>query len=172
MKKRMLTALSLLLCAVFAFAAVSCGSGDKYKTDVKVETLSKNAEQVIKLNPASLEFTNMKELVLSTSDGLGDLLSDGLSDDYTVRYTGGHSYDIYGVFRFRSEEDAKKGLEYVKVYLKSMADDVTQRSYADDDYKLDESEAKAFGVYVAFAVLTQANRKAFFDRISSLLTEA
>ncbi|MBQ9468159.1 MAG: DUF4358 domain-containing protein [Clostridia bacterium] len=171
MKRSIRTALSVILLLAFTACAVSCASSPSYKSDVKVEVLQKNAEQVVKLDKEELSFKDMKKLAITTAEGLSDLFDGGDVGEYVVRYTGGYSCDEYGIFRFSNEDAAKKGLEKINAYLRSKANDTTQRSYfgPEESRKYDESEAKVFGCYLTYAILTGANRTAFFDQISSLL---
>ena len=168
---KIIALLSALL--MMATALLSCGTTAKtYKDDVKVELLYKNAEQVVVLGKEELSFRQMGDVTLSMLTGISDIFDENLSDDYIVRYTGSYSCDEYGILHFKSAAEAQKGETAIKTYLKSKADDTTQRSYfGEEAYKFDESEVKIYGNYVAYAIFTESNRKAFFNTIEQLLSK-
>ena len=167
---------SLFLALLFVlFAAVSCaGAKDKeYKTDVSVETLYKNAESKISLGSDkdgnALSFREMGALAIAISAGIGEIVSNEQAKEYIVRFTGGFSSDEYGIFAFKTKEEANAAEAAFKTYLKAKAEDTTQRSYYEDDYKFDESEVKVYGTYIAYAIMNKENRSAFFSMIDQLL---
>lgn len=184
--------ISILLLIFTVFMAVSCtavngtsGTVDKngstepkvtdglwsksYRDDIDCDALVVNAENKIALG-AGLELMNKGEISISVQTYLCDAVE--AANNYVIRFTGGSSFDEFGILRYDDEKTAATNASLVKDYLKSLQEDSLYRSYfPDEEYKLDEWEVKTFGNYVVYAVLSAENRSAFFGEVEQLLVK-
>ena len=77
-----------------------------------------------------------------------------------------------GIFHAPNEGDAKKLKEITQRYLDGLLEEKGAfiGSYAPKELeKLENAEARIFGNYVAYAILSEDDRKLFFDTIEAKL---
>ena len=151
------------LCSLF----VCCSTEKKYRDDTDPAALIQNAERKIVLNE-NLSAVERSGIALKLTPGLSDAVK--LSDEYLIKDTAGESFDEYGILHIEKKEDLTAAFDGIKTYLeneqKSMAD-----STLPDGKKSCEWEIRIFGNYIAFTMLTEENRTAFFLEIEQLLLE-
>ncbi len=157
----------LFLCLAFAFA--SCNNTSAYRDDIACEALAVNAEKKVNLKD-TLAFVEEGDMTLSVLPHISEAVAT--ATDSKVRFTGGFSFDEYGIFHCTDSAAVEKVQKNAKDYVKSRAEDTLYRSYfPGEEYKLDEAEVKVFGNYVVFAILSSENRSAFFAEIEQLLKD-
>ena len=135
--------------------------------DVTAAMLAEAVEEKITLD-ASLSLIEKGELSLM----LGEHISDAVdaSDDYVIKFTGGASFDEFGILGYADEKSAEAAAQNIRDYLKSLQEDALYRSYfPEEEYKLDQSQVRIYGKYVAYAVLSDSNMNAFFGQIEGIL---
>lgn len=165
--------LSLFLALLFTAALCACNS-DSFKTvtyrdNISCSALIENAAKKIALEDQELILVEEDESLVHINE-IKDAIE--ICDDHCVLFTGGESFDEFGVLHCANTGDAKIVKDKVKAYLKSKQEDDLYRSYfPDEEYKLDETEVKVFGNYVAFVVLSAGNRAAFLAEVESILKE-
>lgn len=98
-----------------------------------------------------------------------------LPDDVCLRYTA-LSEDIgeFGVFHVDSKEDAEALRSITESYLQALRDEKSTfiASYAPKELaKLEHAEVRVFGNYVTYAILSDTDRKLFFDTVEKMLSK-
>ncbi len=167
MKKTVSIVLSIVLLISFA----ACTAKKHYRDDTACEALAVNAMSAITLSDTSLTFTEKGEISLSVEPYISEAVSS--AKECAVRFTGGASFDEFGIFHCADETETQNVKTILENYLESKAKDEVYRSYfPGEEYKLDEAEVKIFGNYVSYAILSADNRSAFFAEIDQLLLEA
>ena len=161
MKKFMLAAVAAALC----LSLFSCKSGGEYADDIPcAEILDTVEEQIpIDLGYESFGGDHIKYYFENTE----------LDDDHSLRYsTASEDINEMGIFHAPNEGDAKKLKEITERYLDGLLEEKGAfiGSYAPKELeKLENAEARIFGNYVAYAILSEDDRKLFFDTIEAKL---
>ena len=98
-----------------------------------------------------------------------------LHDDACLRYTV-RSEDIgeFGIFHTPDEESREEIEELCEEYLEDLREEKTAfiESYAPEEVpKLERAEVRSFGNYVAYAILSDDDRKLFFETVEKKLTK-
>lgn len=96
-------------------------------------------------------------------------------DDACLRYTV-RSEDIgeFGIFHTPNEESRKEIEELCEKYLETLREEKTAfiESYAPEEVpKLERAEVRSFGNYVAYAILSDDDRKLFFETVEKKLVK-
>ena len=96
-------------------------------------------------------------------------------DDACLRYTV-RSEDIgeFGIFHTPNEESRKEIEELCEKYLETLREEKTAfiESYAPEELpKLERAEVRTFGNYVAYAILSDDDRKLFFETVEKKLVQ-
>lgn len=159
MKKLVL--LCLLLCALFL---CSCAFKD-YSDTVKCQELTEAVKAKIALSGGTKPYAE--------SDLKYFFENDAIYDDQSVLYSAA-SEDIgeFGILHAKSADEAQELLDEVEDYLETLATDKRSfiESYApNESEKLDGAEARRFGNYVAYAILSESDKRSFFSEIESRL---
>ncbi|MBQ8399637.1 MAG: DUF4358 domain-containing protein [Clostridia bacterium] len=164
--------ISLFLLATFALCLVSCsGAGQpSYRNDTTCAILFENAEKKLTLDEG-FEFMEKGELAVMSEPSIGGVL-DKL-DDSAFRFTGGSSFDEYGILHVAVPEDVESVKSAVEEYLKAKREDALYRSYfPGEEYKLDDAQVQVYGNYVVYGMLSEENRTALFNEVKQLLLDA
>lgn len=98
-----------------------------------------------------------------------------LPDDACLRYTV-RSEDIgeFGIFHAPNAEARKEIEELCEEYLEDLREEKTAfiASYAPEEVpKLERAEVRSFGNYVTYAILSDNDRKLFFDTVEKKLVK-
>lgn len=140
---------------------------DDFRDGVSCAILKDNAETKIAL-PEGFEFMDKSELAVAAEPGISTIMA--LLDDSAIRFTGGNSFDEYGILHVANEKDVEDVKNAVSEYLKAKREDALYRSYfPGEEYKLDEAEVKVYDQYVVYGMLSGDNRTALFSQIKNLL---
>ena len=161
--------IAVFLMIVAVITAVSCTSAKSFRNDIDCEALIVNSKKKIALTD-SLALISKGEISLKVQPYISDAVD--AANDYVIRFTGGSSFDEFGILRYDDAKTAAENADVVCAYLKSLQEDALYRSYfPDEEYKLDEWEVKTFGNYVVYAVLSAENRAAFLGEVEQLLVK-
>ncbi len=153
---------SFILLAVFVLILVSCGSVS-YRSDVSVQDIAKEAEKGM---------SHADNLAKASADFLSFFLNvdPSLCDGFTVKNpTGSVSIDEYGIFKAKDAQSAEKISAALSSYLQSRIDTWDTRYDQSEKSKVENAETKTFGVYVCYAILSDAERNAFFGCVEGML---
>ena len=143
---------------------------ENYRNDATCAILKDNAEAPLVL-PDGYMFMDKGSLAVQAEPEISTVLN--LLDDYSIRFTGGNSFDEYGILHVQNESDVAAVKKAVEDYLKVKSEDALYRSYfPGEEYKLDEAEVKVYGNYVVYAMLDATNRNAVFTTVKNLLLVA
>ena len=168
------TALSFAACGASTPSGTTDGSGqnnnpfkDSYRNDATCTILKDNAETKIAL-PDGFEFMDKSELAVAAEPSISTIMT--LLDDSAIRFTGGNSFDEYGILHVADAENVETVKKAVGDYLQAKKEDALYRSYfPGEEYKLDEAEVKVYGNYVVYGMLDGNNRTALFTQVKNLL---
>ncbi len=164
MKKILSVFLSLLaLCTLF----VCCSTEKHYRDDTAPSALIENAERKLILD-TDVTTVVRSDIALKLTPGLSNAIK--LSDCYLLKDTAGESFDEYGILHIAKKEDLTTAFDGITAYLENKQKSISDSSLSDSK-KAGDWEIKVFGNYIAFAILTDENRAAFFSEIEQLLFE-
>ncbi|MBQ8911979.1 MAG: DUF4358 domain-containing protein, partial [Clostridia bacterium] len=108
------------------------------------------------------------ELAVAAEPSISTIMT--LLDDSAIRFTGGNSFDEYGILHVADAENVETVKKAVGDYLQAKKEDALYRSYfPGEEYKLDEAEVKVYGNYVVYGMLDGNNRTALFTQVKNLL---
>jgi predicted small secreted protein len=180
--------LALLLLLTMACSLLACGNTstggnspdvpseggnpfkENYRNDATCAILKDNAETPMVLNDG-FGFMDKGSLATQAEPAISTILD--LLDDSAIRFTGGNSFDEYGILHVKNESDVATVKKAVEDYLKEKREDSLYRSYfPGEEFKLDEAEVKVYGNYVVYAMLDDANRNFLFTSVKNLLLVA
>jgi hypothetical protein len=184
--KKILSMIMLLAISISVVACTTAPSGtdesgdpssnqnnpfkDSYKNNISCTILKDNAENKLTL-AEGFEFMDKSELAVAAEPAISTIVE--LLDDHAFRFTGGNSFDEYGILHVKEQSDVQTVQKAVSDYLKAKKEDALYRSYfPGEEHKLDEAEVKVYGNYVVYGMLDQNNRTELFAQIKNLLLEA
>ena len=154
---------------VFSLFAIffSCGESGEFKDDLScAEVLDEAAEQLpIDLGYKSLGGEHKKHNFNDTR----------LDDDYAfLGSVASEDINEIGIFHAPTPQAREELLELCEDYLEDHLEEKEAfiASYAPAELeKLKNAEARAFGNYVAYAILSKDDRALFFDTVEKMLTK-
>ncbi len=154
----------LFLTALFLLTLPSCKKENLYRDDVESAMLFETAQTALK---SEAEF-------LPAKDGyLNDYFTvPAYVTDYEIRFSkDGSALDEIGIFHVESGNDAAMATtlrDYLSASLSK--NEAWYRSYIPEEIpKLRDSEVRTYGNYVAYAILSDADRAAFFRSLEDTL---
>ena len=163
MKKAFTFIILLLTCAVLLS---SCGAKNTYRNDVPCSDLIAALEKQMSTNGGYAHYEKAELQLL-----FGDDIS--LATDCSVSYSLlSGNIDEFGIFRTDNEKSAIELAEECLDYIEEKYENENAfiASYAPEELpKLEDAEVKTFGNYVAFAILSDSDRSAFFSKIEEML---
>ncbi len=157
--------LLLLLCALLCLSA--CQKKTVYSNDLPCAELADAIEDQIPVD-FGYETFGGEHLRYYFED-------TKLHDDACLRYTV-LSEDIgeFGIFHAPDEASREEIEDLCEDYLETLREEKTAfiASYAPEELpKLERAEVRSFGNYVAYAILSDDDRKLFFETVETKLTK-
>lgn len=165
MKKILRSALSAVLCALLM---CSCASKNAYRNDVPCSAVTNAIEKKLAADGGYVYYGD---------EELGFIFGEAFSlakEDSVVYSLVSQNIDEFGIFLSENESDARKLTDICYEYLKEKYENENAfiASYAPEELpKLKNAEAKRFGNYVAFAILSENDRALFFDKVEEMLRQ-
>lgn len=160
--------LGSVLCVMLAVALLltGCSNGDGgVRDDVSVDDLAEAFEAEIEgsdglVDPGAGYIAGSMKL---DTEALGE---------YIIKISAySTSINEYGVFKADSEEAAADLAQVIQDYL-TMRNDTWMSEYLPEEYpKLENAQVKQLGLYVAYAILDEAERDAVFGAFSEQLAK-
>lgn len=165
MKKHIVKLICLLVLAAMTLTCfASCNSGATYRDDVKVSDISTALKN---------KFPVADGYYAADSDYLG-FYFEGAADkveDYVIEFSAtSTNINQFGIFHVKEgSADAVKAL--CDSYIQTMRDRwVAQASYiASEHPKMENAEARVFGNYVVYVMLTAEDKLAAFAAVEEML---
>ena len=163
MKKAFKTVACILLAAV-AFGATACKK-EVYKEDINAKEI---ADALCEKVPTESRWIDndqdfIKEYIAT---------SEAVKESYVYYAQNTNDLDEFGIFEVEEGKAQEVRNQLLSGYLKKRYDENLEwyNSYMPTETpKLRDAEVRVFGNCVAYAVLSQENRKAFFDECEMLL---
>ena len=154
---------ALLICAVFLFGC----SKMEYSDDKSCRELGEGIEALLDDSQEYSEFDGAHvDIYFDDSAEYDDL--------FAVYSTDNNDINEFGVFHAPNANVADDLLESCREYVEDMREGSRAfiASYAPKELtKLENAEARAFGNYVAYAILSDADRSTFFETVESSLSK-
>ena len=159
----------ILLCiaANLTLSVFGCSKDVEYKDSVPCDEILDAVEEQIPVNLGYESYggEHIKYYFDSTE----------LDDDHSLRYSA-LSDDIneFGVFHAPDKESRDELLRITEKYLDELLADKKAfiSSYAPKELpKLENAETRTYGNYVAYAILSDADKAAFFETVESMLSK-
>ncbi len=169
MKKKLIRILCLCLLVlpvIGCFAGCDNGSSATYRNDVKVDTI---ATALIELLPTQDGYYSPDSDYLEFNfDGAAEHIEEYVIDISATST----NINQFGIFKAR-EGEAETVKALCDKYIATMTDRwVAQASYiAAEHPKMENAEARIFGNYVVYVMLTAADKAEAFAAVESLLGE-
>lgn len=162
MKKIFKFVLSLALISILIS---SCASKNAYKSDVSCSEITDALTKEIAADGGYVYYDAAQ---------LEHLFGDvSLAKDHSVVYSLlSQSIDEFGVFMTDNAKDARELADECRSYIEEKYENENAfiASYAPEELpKLRDAEVKVFGNYVAFAILNENDRTAFFEKLEGML---
>ena len=163
MKKTFTFIISLLICAVLL---CSCAAKNTYRDDIPCSDIITALENEMATAGGYVHLGDTELQII-----FGDDIS--LAKDRSVSYSLlSENVDEFGIFKTDSEKStielAEECLDYIEEKYEN--ENAFIASYAPEELpKLKDAEVKTFGNYVAFAILNESDRAAFFEKVEEML---
>lgn len=159
-----------ILCVIFVLSLlcslIACSGGDKnYSDSIPCAELLDAAEEQIPIDLGYESFggDHIKYYFDNTE----------LDDDHALRYSvKSENVNEIGIFHAPDEDSRKKLEDLAKKYISDLVEDRGSfiASYAPDELdKLRGGEVRVYGNYIAYAILSEAEKEHFFDAIEKEL---
>ena len=158
MKKRIFAVLSL-----FFLLLPSC-SGPTYRSDLSVEELAKSCAKNLSLS----------EIAFEKDEGFANEELPVCDPELSVCYsTDGNNLDEFGVWKTRGEKPRQVATFLSNSLWKRYQESESfYQSYIPEEIpKLRDAEVRVYGDYVAYAVLSPQQKKAFFQFLEKTLAK-
>jgi hypothetical protein len=142
--------------------SASCAKKEAYRDDVSMAELSAAVEEGLDASGlAAMEESYLKgAMKLDTS----------LFADYVVKINAyGVNIDEYGIFKAKDEDSAASVKKAAEDYLKLRRDTWMDEYMPEEKPKLDSARVEARGLYVMYAILSDAQRDRAFESFESAL---
>jgi hypothetical protein len=155
--------LLLVMSALFALSAASCGSSEpSYKDDVPASDI---AAQIM----AVKDGWNFAEMTDSYIAGAMQFDLEGCAE-YNVEINAlGTSADEFGVFKASDASTVSEIEKRVDEYFKFRLDNWMDEYMPEEKPKLEKAARKTYGLYVVYAILDDATRADAFDAVEAYL---
>jgi len=159
-----------LICFIFiislSLSYVACMKSSEYADDIPCAQLLDSAEEQI---PIDLGYESFG------GDHIKYNFEDTeLDDDHALRYSvASEDINEIGVFHAPDEASRDRLYEITENYLKSLLEEKGAfiASYAPKELeKLENAEARIYGNYVAYAILSADDREMFFETLENVLS--
>lgn len=157
--------ISLVLCAVLILSLLAAcgGSKSEYRNDVAVSAIGGSIDAILS-NGA-----DMKELSDTYITGSMKMDVSDYEEYYVKVASKGINIDEYGIFKGSDAEHTKAIETAVKDYIQFRID-TWMSEYMPEEYpKLENAEVKVCGNYVMYAILSDEEKAAAFDKFESTL---
>ena len=162
MKKLLIFTLTVIISILSFF---SCSSKNDYRDDVLCEEITDAIKEELSTQGGYAFFE--EEQIKFIFDDIS------LANEYSVIYSLlSQNIDEFGVFRADSEKDARELADECREYIEEKYEDENAfiASYAPEELpKLKDAEVKVFGNYAVFAILSENDRAALFERVGEML---
>ena len=162
--KKTFTLLKLLIaCAVLL---CSCGSKNAYRSDVLCSAITDALEKEMATEGGYVHYGETE---------LGYIFGDDISlaTDRSVAFSLlSENIDEFGIFKTDNDKNARELADECREYIEEKYENENAfiASYAPEELpKLRDAEVKVFGNYVAFAILDENDRAAFFEKVEGML---
>ena len=156
--------ISIILVFAFVLALGACNKTE-YKTDVTAKTIS---DALIEAFASADGYRNAdSDFIDFNMSGASELCEDSA----IMLSASNKNYDEFGVFKAKTEEDAKKLADLCKTYLELKLVG-TRPDYLPDEYpKMQSATVKAYGCYVIYTILSDADTKTADTVIKGILAK-
>ena len=158
--------ISTLLCLAFVLSLCACGGGE-YKNDITPKDL---ADAIVGAIATSQDFTAPdSDFVDFNMEGASELCTD-----YCVMLSNINiNINEFGVFRAKSEADAKRVAEICQSYIDLKTESYTNGpQYLPEEYpKIQNAKVKVYGCYVVYTVLLDSDAKTVDSLINEKLSK-
>ncbi len=162
MKKLLTFALTVIISALSLF---SCSSKNDYRDDVPCEEITDAIKEELSTQGGYAFFE--EEQIKFIFDDIS------LANECSVIYSLlSQNIDEFGVFRADSEKNARELADKCWEYIEKKYEDENAfiASYAPEELpKLKDAEVKVFGNYAVFAILSENDRAALFEKVEEML---
>ncbi len=157
--------LSITLIFILSVSLIACQKNREYSDDIPCAELLDTAEEQIPVDMGYESFGgDHVKFYFENTD---------LDDDRALRYsTASENINEFGIFHAPDKDAAKELYGLTEKYLDGLLEEKGEfvGSYAPRELeKLTGAEVKAFGNYVAYAVLSEDDRQIFFDTVEKML---
>ncbi len=156
-------ALSIVLITI---SICSCGSKNAYRSDVACSAITDALEKEMATDGGYVHYGETE---------LGYLFGDDISlatDSSVVYSLFSEDIDEFGIFKTDNEKNARELANECREYIEEKYENENAfiASYAPEELpKLRDAEVKVFSNYVAFAILDENDRTAFFEKVEKML---
>ena len=160
-------AFKLIMAATFISVSLcSCASKNAYRSDIPCADIIATLENKISTEGGYVHFEDNELRIL-----FGDDIE--LATDHAVSYSLlSENIDEFGILKTDSEKAARELADECRDHIEEKYEDENAfiASYAPEELpKLKDAEVKIYGNYVAFAILNESDRAAFFDKVEEIL---
>lgn len=156
-------AVLLILASILVALSASC-SKPAYRTDISPSDLADSAAATLRMRGALVPMG--ASYLFAVFD-----LSGVEYTDFTVLRAEDISSDEFGIFRCRSEEEAKRLAGHLNDELDDLREDWDDRYFPEEKHKIDNARAEAYGVTVVYTVLSKEEQEGLISAVKAALSE-